>query len=246
MSQETAGRGYLTFSIDDGHATDFRSADLLARFGLKATFYVPATNPERPAISAADVRRLSEGFEIGSHTYNHKPLKGLPAAEAEREIRDGKKWVEDAIGKAAPSFCYPRGKIDRQAVALARKVGFTGARTCFFNRSDVPKNPYLWGVSTHAYDHSPAVQVRHALLEKNFAGARDFLTVHRLARDWETHFLRAVDHVERVGGVAHLFFHSWEIEDLGQWGRLERLLATLSRRTALTRATNGEIFELRQ
>ena len=43
--------GYLTISVDDGHPTDFKSAELLARYGLKATFYIPARNPEREVMT---------------------------------------------------------------------------------------------------------------------------------------------------------------------------------------------------
>ena len=57
---------YLTISIDDGHPTDFKSAGLLAKYGLKATFYIPAHNPEREVMAPARVRELSESFESGA------------------------------------------------------------------------------------------------------------------------------------------------------------------------------------
>jgi peptidoglycan/xylan/chitin deacetylase (PgdA/CDA1 family) len=46
------GQPYLTVSVDDGSVSDMRAADLLEKYGLKATFYIPATNWERPCCTA--------------------------------------------------------------------------------------------------------------------------------------------------------------------------------------------------
>ncbi|MCX6910233.1 MAG: polysaccharide deacetylase family protein [Verrucomicrobia bacterium] len=69
---------YLTISVDDGHPLDMRTAELLDRHGLKATFYVPAANPEREVMTKEQVRELSRRFEMGGHTYHHVPLASLP------------------------------------------------------------------------------------------------------------------------------------------------------------------------
>ncbi len=196
---------YLTISVDDGHPTDWKTAALLDRFGLKATFYVPARNPERDVLPAEEVRRLGARFEIGAHTYNHVPLKGLDPKTAKEEIESGKKWLEDALSAPAASFCYPQGKFNAKIVALVREAGFKGARTCMFNRSSAPSNPFFWGVSTHGYSHSRLVQFRHGLLERNVLGLKEYLMVYRLATDWERHFRYALDHVEMNGGVAAFF-----------------------------------------
>src|ERR1035437_1451077 len=98
---------YLTISIDDGHVMDLRTAELLSKYGLQATFYIPARNPERPVMSEVQIRELASAFEIGAHTLNHVPLKSLPESQAWAEISGSKQWVEDTIGKPAVSFCYP-------------------------------------------------------------------------------------------------------------------------------------------
>ncbi|MCX6910232.1 MAG: hypothetical protein NTY01_19615 [Verrucomicrobia bacterium] len=152
--------------------------------------------------------------------------------------------MEDATGQPVRSFCYPRGKFTARTVALVEEAGFIGARTCFFNRTDLPRDLYRCGVSTHAFSHSAMIQIRHALLEANFRGLVDFFRVHGAARDWEAHFQRAVDAVEREGGVAHLYFHSWEIDKYRDWDKLARVLAHVAQRTQLTRVTNGELFAL--
>lgn len=235
---------FVTISVDDGHVTDFKTAELLNRYGLQATFYIPARNPERPVMTANQIRELAGTFEIGAHTMNHAPLKSLPDSQAWMEISEGKQWLEDTIGKPALSFCYPRGKFNGSTPALVKKAGFLGARTCFFNLHTFPRDPFLWGVSTHAYSHSKAIQFRHAVLEGNFLGMLHFVRTYNGATDWQQHFFHGLEHVDRHGGIAHLYLHSWEIDELGQWDRLESVFAVISQHNHFSKLTNGALFRL--
>ncbi len=239
---EQQDEGFVTVSIDDGHFTDLRTADLLNKYGIPATFYIPARNPERPVMSTGEMRRLAAGFELGGHTISHVPLNGLPLARAWSEIADGKAWLEDAIGKPVASFCYPRGKHTSRIAELVRKAGFRGARTCCLNRHDFPANPYMWAVSTQGHNHGRAVQIRHALLERNLRGAFNYLKIHKGTIDWRAHFEQALDWVAANGGIAHLYFHSWEIEEAGEWAKLESVMRAIGERPHLRRVTNGELF----
>src|SRR5689334_22704288 len=119
----------VTISVDDGHPSDLRAAELLADLGYAATFYVPARNAERSVIAAAGVRKLNETAELGAHTFNHVPLPTHSDNVARREILDGKAWLEDVIAAPVTSFCYPRGKFNRRIRNLVAESGFIGART---------------------------------------------------------------------------------------------------------------------
>lgn len=235
-------RSYLTVSVDDGHPTDRRTADLLGRFGLEATFYIPVRRPGHAMMSDADIRELAREFDIGGHTLNHRSLPGLPHDEARLEVVEGRRRMEDLIGAPTHAFSYPRGKFDADAAHLVRQAGYVGARTCRFNRTELSADPFAWGVSTHANSHPRHVQLRHALVEANWRGIADFVRVHRMKRDWESHFLHGVDWVAARGGVAHLVMHSWEIEANGEWEKLERVLARVSERAELERVSNAELF----
>ncbi len=235
---------FVTISVDDGHVTDFRTAELLKRYGLQATFYIPARNPERSVMNASQIRELASTFEIGAHTLNHAPLKSLPDSQAWMEISEGKRWLEDTIGKPALSFCYPRGKFNGSTPALVKRAGFLGARTCLYNLHTFPRDPFLWGVSTHAYSHSKAIQFRHAALEGNFLGMLHFVRTYNGATDWQQHFCYGLEHVDRHGGIAHLYLHSWEIDELGQWDRLESVFAAISQHKHFSKLTNGALFQL--
>jgi len=234
---------YITISIDDGYSADARVAELLQKYELQGTFYVPAVNCEHAVMTAGEIRELSRQFEIGSHTYNHLSLNVLSDAQAWSEISSGKQWLEDVLGQPVISFCYPRGKFKRGTAALVERAGFLGARTCHFNLHNFPRNPFLWGLSTHASYHSRMIQIRHALLERNFLGMRNFFACYQTATDWQTHFLHALDQVAEHGGIAHLYLHSWEIEEAGEWVKLESVLQGVSRHS-LTPVTNGTLYRL--
>jgi peptidoglycan/xylan/chitin deacetylase (PgdA/CDA1 family) len=239
-------RSYVTISVDDGHPSDLRTAELLATFSLRATFYIPARNPERPVMPTADIKALAQAFEVGGHTMNHRRLPSLSPGEARREVVDGKHWLEDLTGLPGVSFCYPQGKFNRRVVALVREAGFLGARTCRFNLSGWPTDSFRWGVSTQAYSHSTLVQLRHALVESNFRGMYDYFATHRGANDWEMHFLHGLARVTSRGGVAHLYLHSWEIEERQEWDKLRRVLAAIAAEPTLERVSNGDLFRLWQ
>lgn len=239
-------RSYLTFSIDDGHPSDLRVAELLARFKCKATFYIPVRRPGHDMLSDADIRELACNFDVGGHTLNHRSLPGLPAEQAWLEIAEGRRRLEDLIGTPTFAFSYPRGKHNATVANLVRRAGYVGARTCMFNRNELSGKPFAWGVSTHANSHPAHVQLRHALLEMNWRGIADFVRIHRMKRDWEAHFMHGVEWVASRGGVAHLILHSWELDANQEWEKLERVLAQACARPELLRVTNSELFLLGQ
>jgi peptidoglycan/xylan/chitin deacetylase (PgdA/CDA1 family) len=234
----------VTISVDDGHPSDLRTADLLSKYGLSASFYVPARNPEQPVLSPPELRQLSQQFELGGHTMSHLPLSSLSTERMWREIAEGKDWLENCSGKPVRSFCYPMGKFGKRTQALVKKAGFLGARTCQLNRHDFSADPFAWGVSTQAHNHSRTVQVRHALLERNYRGVWNFVLTYKATTDWAIHFKYALDHVQVHGGVAHLYLHSWEIDERGDWQKLESVFRAIPQVPELKRVTNGELFAM--
>jgi peptidoglycan/xylan/chitin deacetylase (PgdA/CDA1 family) len=132
----------LTF--DDGtedHLTTL--APLLAELGVPGTVYVcpglfgelyPWCDP------AAGVRLMTEEevvalaghplVEIGSHTIDHTVLGEASAEDAYREMATCKERLEDLLGTAVPSFCYPRCVYSPACPDAARRAGYTSAVTC--------------------------------------------------------------------------------------------------------------------
>lgn len=244
LERRSFPEAFVTISVDDGALTDLHTADLLDRYDIQATFYVPIRNPERPVISKSQMRQIAAKFELGAHTMNHVPLDSVSLDTAWEEISAGKVWLEDLLGESIESFCYPRGKHTARIAAMVKKAGFLGARTCFLNRHDFPGDPFMWGVSTQGRNHSRVIQLRHALLERNFRGALNFFYIYKGSTNWATHFSHALDWVEVNGGIAHLYFHSWEIEEAQEWKMLENVLRSIREREDVKRVTNGELFAL--
>ncbi len=110
----TEPEAVVTISVDDGHPSDRRAADLLHDLGYEATFYVPARNAERQVMGVQDVRSIAQRFEVGAHTFSHVPLTQLDRGGAYREIVDGKTWLEDVTSASTTSFCYPLGKFTNE------------------------------------------------------------------------------------------------------------------------------------
>ena len=108
----TAREKYVTISVDDGHPTDLRTVDLLHKYGLTATFYIPGVNEERIIMEPAKIREIDRQFEVGSHSLNHIRLTKLSPQRAWQEIVDGKKFSEDTLGHEVIAFCYPGGKFN--------------------------------------------------------------------------------------------------------------------------------------
>ncbi|HTS08611.1 MAG TPA: polysaccharide deacetylase family protein [Candidatus Eisenbacteria bacterium] len=232
---------YVTISIDDGHPSDLRTVDLLNKYGLQATFYIPGSNAEREVMSTAQIQEIDRQFEVGSHTLHHVRLHKLPQQECLREIVDGRKFSEDTVGHEVVSFCYPGGKFNRCVARLVEQAGFLAARTCRYFLNDYPPDPFSWDISTYANTYPAYVQLRHCLLEYNFAGAYEYLTTFKSTVPWVAQFVCALEDVSRNGGIAHLYFHSWEIDDNGDWNELENVFKMI-RQYRLTPVTNGFLY----
>jgi exopolysaccharide biosynthesis WecB/TagA/CpsF family protein len=238
-----AGNGsgkYVTISVDDGHTTDLRTLDLLLEYNLKATFYIPSANPERPVMQPGQIREIDRHCEVGGHTLNHVRLTRIPADSAWREIYDGKRSLEDTLGHEVVSFCYPGGKFNRRVAGQVAAAGFLAARTCMFFLNDFPDDPFRWGVSTYANTYPAHIQFRHGLLEFNLQGTYNYLTKFRSRTDWAEQFLCALEQVSRKGGIAHLYLHSWEIDKNSEWDELQAVFKAISQ-YSLTSVTNGDL-----
>lgn len=131
---------WLTF--DDGRIDNFGVAlPALKAAGARATFFAIA---ERSLGGAKDYIPLSglremvaEGMEIGSHTLTHPKLPRLAPEQLREEIVGSKKRLEDALGVAVTSFCYPYGSWNAAARDLVREAGYTAAAsTIRDNRND--------------------------------------------------------------------------------------------------------------
>jgi peptidoglycan/xylan/chitin deacetylase (PgdA/CDA1 family) len=83
------------------------------------------------------------GVEIGAHTLSHPSLALLPAAEQERELRESRARLEEAIGRPVTLLAYPFGKpgdVTDETAGFARRAGYRAAFTTVPARL-VPSSP---------------------------------------------------------------------------------------------------------
>src|SRR5690349_12029041 len=83
---------------DDGHPLDLRVAKMLAKHGLRGTFYVPRSAPNG-TMHAAQIRELASGFEIGAHTLEHVVLTRTNLDRVREEITGSRNWLADIVSE---------------------------------------------------------------------------------------------------------------------------------------------------
>jgi L-malate glycosyltransferase len=233
----------MTTSWDDGDPLDLRVAELLAKYGLTGTFYVPRSG-QRAVMHDSAIRELSKTFEIGGHTLEHVAIDRLSEGEARVQLSGSKEWIEQLTGKDCRVFCFPGGKFRNKQLRLVREAGYQAARTVELLSTRSPQCvDGLWLIPTtvQVFPHGPSAYAKNAL--KRFSSSVMFRPRGGLiARDWaalaKELFFRTIER----GGVFHLWGHSWEIEEQGQWENLENFLMTMCRwREELKGVTNSEL-----
>ena len=79
-----------------------RVVALLDECGVKGTFFVQGLVAE--AFPGMVQRLVSEGHEVQSHGYSHRPLFEMDRTTLQKELERGRKSVEDAAGRPVTAF----------------------------------------------------------------------------------------------------------------------------------------------
>jgi peptidoglycan/xylan/chitin deacetylase (PgdA/CDA1 family) len=224
----------VTTSWDDGSLLDLKLADLLERHGLKGTFYVPKTYSENP-LRRQDLITIGKTFEVGAHTLNHVVLTKLSASELEKEIKGSKEYLEYLLGQKVNMFCYPKGYYNKNIKQMVNNAGFVAARTCKHGNFVLPKDPYEWPITLHASNGSPLMTLK--IWRESGISFKSLI-------DWEVRAQLLFDLALQKGGIYHIWGHSWEIDNNGDWDKLERVFRYISKRRSVLYLTNVEIFRL--
>ena len=81
-------------------------------------------------LSWEEVRQLmARGFEFGSHTCSHRKLPQISPDEAERELGDSKREIEQHITTDGLPVAYPYGMTTDKIAASAAELGYSCAFT---------------------------------------------------------------------------------------------------------------------
>jgi peptidoglycan/xylan/chitin deacetylase (PgdA/CDA1 family) len=235
---------WITTSWDDGHPLDLRLADLLDAYDLRGTFYIVRDYLDE-RLSDAQIAALATRHEIGAHTLTHPALTEIPPDEARREIVESRAWLRDVTGTNVTAFCPPRGIVNSAIRELIAAAGYEVARTVEIYRLDAGADLLMLPTTVHVYPFplrpSSSIRARFQPLRhirRRFVSLRIPLWA---LRSWPALAIALLDRAAEVGGVWHVWGHSWEIEHHGMWDDLERVLAATRRYPDAHRVTNTEL-----
>jgi peptidoglycan-N-acetylglucosamine deacetylase len=236
----------VSTSWDDGHPCDLRLAEALSKRSLAATFYVPLANQEgRIVLEGADLRELLHaGFEVGAHTVSHCVLCGLSNRNLFDEVMDSKRFLEDELGREVRMFCYPCGRYNQKVIDCVAKAGFLGARTTHMFSRHLGFNPYRMPTSLQVFPHPPFNYLKNLSRQRDLGGVFHYFKDYVRCKNWvelgKTLFLEVMEH----GGIWHLYGHSWEIDELGLWDKLDELFDFVSNRPDVIYVPNSAVLDL--
>jgi hypothetical protein len=236
----------FTLSIDDGHPLDLKIAELLKRYDIPATFYIPLHNSEgHPVLQTSALCELAKHFEIGSHTLDHKALTHLTDKQAWEQITQGKQQLEDKIGDAIQGFSYPLGEQDSVHRKMVQTAGFHYARTTNNLHLQAGDDCYTLPTSMQFFPHQRQVLIRNYFkqgqLSKRYPAFKICMN-NACILDRVTHLFNYAIHEHQV---FHLWCHSLDIEKFNLWNMLDIIFRHISEKTQPEqRVTNLKLIQL--
>lgn len=124
---------YVILTVDDGHESSMKAAELLHAHGCRATFFVTRDRCLKKAgfIRAPQIRDLRKaGFSLGAHGATHRKLTFMPPDACAAELKDSKHWLEDVLGEPVRHMALPGGYVNQSVLRLAYGSGYTLIGTC--------------------------------------------------------------------------------------------------------------------
>lgn len=125
--QQPAGPNTFYGSAVDNALAFFESE------GIRATFFVIATDLADAEKRAAVERVREAGHFLACHGYDHLLLNRSTAAEKHREIFDARKRIEDLLAVPCRGFRAPGYSIDEESLDMMQEAGYLYDSSVFPN-----------------------------------------------------------------------------------------------------------------
>ena len=124
---------YVVLTIDDGHESSMRVADMLQAHQFRATFFLSRDRclGKPNFIRESHIRELRKrGFSLGTHGTTHRKLSFMHSKACAFELEESKQWLEDVLGEGVRYMSAPGGYINDRVLQLAYESGYILVGTC--------------------------------------------------------------------------------------------------------------------
>jgi len=158
--QRDNGDRNIALTFDDGPHPTYTAEilDILAEYGIHATFFVIGENAEQyPDLLQ---REMNEGHEIGNHTQTH-PLRNLSREQMEQEISACETTIGELLDRRTHLFRPPGGIISQTVMTLAEDHSY---------------RVILWSIDTRDWAHSSIRDITKNVLDHISDG--DIILMH--------------------------------------------------------------------
>jgi peptidoglycan/xylan/chitin deacetylase (PgdA/CDA1 family) len=213
----------------------WRLVDLFARFGFKASFYVPAHVAEQyPEMLP---RLLEEGHEIGLHGYFHEIVSEVSDDEFTGALEASLELFIRQTGTRPVGFRSPAWEMTPHMLSEIRRTGlaYDSSLSGFDHPYDIDgltEIPVQWAVDD-------------AIFFKFEGGGRDRFPIQSgrmVLEDWRTEWRT----LHRFGGLFTLTVHDWISGRAQRIALLEELLDDIAGEPETWVATAAEIAQHHQ
>lgn len=122
----------VLITFDDGHNSVYEKAfPILKQHGFTGNLFLIANLINtKNYLTESQVNEMTyQGFDIGSHTLNHKNINSLEKLHDAMELVKSKNKIEKIFGQKINFFAYPYGFFDKKAEEDAKSAGYLGSFT---------------------------------------------------------------------------------------------------------------------
>lgn len=222
-------RKIITLSFDDGEVQDIRVIELLKKYGLQATFYLCSSHiglktvlPDGrkvEKVSLENLRRVYEGFEIGSHGENHNGFAGVSEIALKTFIQKDLDAFSPHTEKPIKCAAYPGGVTDLDTIEKLHRLGIIRFVRGIPEKRETPFNCFH--------------EEMHVLPQCHM---------------FDSFVYEVIDLFERINNddinILHIYGHSYELDLVESgWEKFEKLLDKLGSVKA-EKLCNGDAYDI--